>query len=155
MGFCTFYRRFIEGFSRTAKPLYHRTKKDVKWEWGDKEQPALDQLRRKLCSIPVVTYFKPERPLLVETDSSKYVYSGILSQHEEDGKWRPIAYPSKTMVPAECNYDVHDKEQLAIVQPLKEWRRYLRGSGQHFNVLTDHKNLIGFTTTKELTDGQI
>jgi len=155
MGFCNFYRRFIEGFSRTAKPLYDRTKKDVKWEWGDKEQAAFDELRQKLCSTPVLTYFKPGRPLLVETDASKYVCSGILSQHDEDGKWRPIAYRSKTMAPAECNYDVHDKELLAIVQALKEWRRYLRGSGQHFKVLTDHKNLIRFTTTKELTDRQI
>jgi len=59
------------------------------------------------------------------------------------------------MAPAECNYDVHDKELLAIVQAVKEWRRYFRGSGQHFRVLTDHKNLIRFTTTKELTDRQI
>jgi len=56
---------------------------------------------------------------------------------------------------AECNYDVHDKELLAIVQALKEWRRYLKGSGQHFRVLTDHQNLIRFTTTKELTGRQI
>jgi len=59
------------------------------------------------------------------------------------------------MAPAECNYEVHDKELLAIVQALNEWRRYLRGSGQQFKVLTDHKNLIRFTTTKELTDPQI
>jgi len=155
IGFCNFYRRFIEGFSRTAKPLYDRTKKDVKWEWGDKEQAAFDELRQKLCSTPVLTYFKPGRPLLVETDASKYVCSGILFQHDEDGKWRPIAYRSKMMAPAECNYDVHDKELLAIVQAIKEWRRYLRGSGQHFKVLTDHKNLIRFTTTKKLTDRQI
>jgi len=155
MGFCNFYRRFIEGFSRRAKPLYDRTKKDVKWEWGDKEQAACDELRQKLCSTPVLTYFKPGRPLLVKTDASKYVCSGIFSQHDEDGKWRPIVYRSKTMAPAECNYDVHYNELLAIVQALKEWRRYLRGSGQHFKVLTDYKNLIRFTTTKELTDRQI
>jgi len=59
------------------------------------------------------------------------------------------------MKPAECNYDVHDKELLAIVQALKEWTRYLKGSGQHFRVLTDHQNLIRFTTTKELTGRQI
>jgi len=103
----------------------------------------------------VLTYFNPGRPLLVETDASKYVCSGMLSQHDEDGKWRPIAYRSKTMAPAECNYHVHDKELLAIVQALKEWRQYLRGSGQPFKVLTDHKNLIRFTTTKELSDRQI
>ena len=155
MRFSNFYRRFSEGFSWTGKPLYDTTKKNVKWEWGDKEQGAYNELRQKLCSTPVLTYFKRGRPLLVETDASKYVFSGILSQHDEDGKWRPIAYRSKTMAPAECNYDVHDKELLAIVQALKEWRRYLRGSGQHFKVLTDHKNLIRFTTTKEVTDRQI
>jgi len=102
-----------------------------------------------------LTYFKPGRPLLVETDSSKYVCSGILSQHDEDRKRRPIAHRPKAKAPAECNYDVHDKEPLAIVQALKEWRRYLRGSGQHFKGLTDHKNLMRFATTKELTDRQI
>jgi len=155
MGFCNFYRRLIEGFSRTAKPLYDRTKRDVKWEWGDKEQAAFDKLRQKLCSTLVLTYFKPGRPLLVETDASKYVSSGILSQHEKDGKRRPILYRSKTMTPAESNYDVYNKELLAIVQALKEWRRYLRGSGPDFKVRTDHKSLIRFTTTKELTNQQI
>jgi len=123
MGFCNFYRHFINRFSRTVKPLYDRTKKDVPWEWGDKEQAAFDKLRQKLCSTPVLTYFKAGRPLLVETDASQYVCSGILSQQDGDGKGKPIAYRSKAMKPAECNYDVHDKELLAIVQALKEWRR--------------------------------
>ena len=59
------------------------------------------------------------------------------------------------MKQAECNYDVHDKELLAIVKALKKWRRYLKGSRQHFKVLTDYQNLIRFTTTKELTGRQI
>jgi len=155
MGFCNFYRPFINRFGRTAKPLYDRTKKDVTWEWGNKEQTGFDELRQKLCSTTVLTYFKAGRPLLVETDTSQYVCSGILSQQDEDGKWKPIAYRSKTMKPAECNYDVHDKKLLAIVQALKEWRRYLKGCGQHFRVLTDHQNLIRFMTTKELTGCQI
>jgi len=79
MGFFNFYRRFIEGFSSTAKPLFDRTKKDAKWECADKEQEAFDELQRKLCSTPVLTYFKPGRALLVETDAAKYVCSGILS----------------------------------------------------------------------------
>jgi len=71
MGLCNFYGGFIDGFSRTAKPLYDQTKKDVKWEWGDKEQVAFDELRQRLCSTPVLRYFKRERPLLVEADASK------------------------------------------------------------------------------------
>ena len=64
---------------------------------------------------------------MIETDASKYVCSGIFSQQEEDGIWKPMAYQSKTMTLAECNYDVHDKELLAIVQALREWKRYVRG----------------------------
>jgi len=154
-GWCNFYPRFIEGFSGTAKPLYDRSKKDVKWEWGDKEQAAIDQLRQKLCSTPVLTYFKPGRPLHVVTDASQYVCLGILSQHDEYGKWRPIAYRAKAMAPAECNYNVHDKDLLSILQALKASRRYLQGSGQHSKVLPDHNNLTRFTTTKELTNRQI
>jgi len=86
MGFCNFYPRFINGFSRTAKVLYDRTKKDVIWEWGNKEHTAFNELRQKLCSTLVLTYFKAGRPLLVETDVLQYVCSGIVSQQDEDRK---------------------------------------------------------------------
>ena len=111
LGFCNFYRRFIEGFSRTAKPLYDCTQKmyDGKWEWGEKEQQAFDELRRKLTTTPVMVHFDPKAPIKLETDASKYVCSGILSQQCAEGKWRPVAYRSKTMQNAECNYDIHDK----------------------------------------------
>ena len=70
-----FYRRFIEGFSRTAKALYDRTQKkyDGKWEWTDKEQHAFDELRRKLTMAPVMVHFNPKAPTKIETDVSKYV----------------------------------------------------------------------------------
>ena len=80
--FCNFYRRFIVGFSRTGKPLYDRTQKkyDGKLEWTDKEQNALDELRRKLTRAPVMVHFNPRTPTKIETDPSKYLCSGILSQ---------------------------------------------------------------------------
>ena len=80
LGFCNFYRRFTEGFSQTAKPLYDRTQKkyDGKWEWGEKEQQAFDELRRKLTTTPVMVHFDPGAPIKLETDASKYVCSGIL-----------------------------------------------------------------------------
>jgi len=88
LGFCNAYRRFIEGFSRTAKPLYERTKKEYigNWEWGDKEQQAFDELRTKLTTAPVLVYFDPLAPTKIETDASKYVGSGILSQQCQDRK---------------------------------------------------------------------
>ena len=112
LGFCNFYPRFIEGFSRTANSLHDRTQKkyDGKWEWGEKEQQAFGELRRKLTTTPVMVHFDPRAPIKLETDASKYVCSGILSQQCEDGKWRPVAYRSKTMQDTECNYDIYDKE---------------------------------------------
>ena len=93
-GFCNFYRRFIEGFSRMARPLYAKTKKECigKWEWGHKEQQAFDELRTKLTTAPVLVCFDPLASITIETDASKYVCSGILSQQCQDGKWRPVAY---------------------------------------------------------------
>jgi len=152
LGFCNFYRRFIQGFSRTAKPLYAKTKKECigNWEWGDKEQQAIDELRTKLTAAPVLVYFDPLAATKIETDALKYVCSCILSQQCQDGKWRPVAYQSKTMSDAKCNYDIHDKELLAIVQAFHEWNRYTRGNLKPIGVLTDHKNLVTFMTTKEL-----
>src|ERR1700712_3698295 len=156
LGFCNFYRRFIDGFSRTAKQLYERTEKkhDNKWEWGNREQEAFDKMRKKLTTAPVLVHFDPLAPHKIETDASKYVCSGILSQQCEDGKWRPVAYRSKTMTDAECNYDIHDKELLAVIQAFKEWKRYTRGSPRTIQVYTYHKNLVTFMTTKELSERQ-
>ena len=68
----------------------------------------------------------------------------------------PVAYRSKTMTPAECNYDVHDKEVLAIVQAIKEWKRYMAGKlPTEVNILTYHRNLLTFTTTKQLNGRQV
>jgi len=73
LGFCNFYRQFIEGFSRTAKSLYAKTKKKCigHWEWGEKEQEACDELRTKLTTAPVLVYFDPLAPTKIETDTSK------------------------------------------------------------------------------------
>jgi len=123
-------------------------------EWGDKEQKAFDKLRTKLSTAPVLVYFNPLAPTKIETEASKYVCPGILSEQLKDGKWRPVAYRSKTMSSAESNYDIHDKELLEIVQAFHEWKRYTRGSPKPIRVLTDQKNLVTFMTTKELRERQ-
>ena len=74
----------------------------------------------------------------------------MLSQQYQVGKWRPVAYRSKTMSDAECNYDIHAKELVAIVQAFHKWKRYWRGYPKPIRVLTDRKNLVTFMTTKEL-----
>jgi len=124
------------------------------WEWGDKEQQAFDKLRTKLSTALVLVCFDPLAPTKIEKEASKYVRSGILSQQCKDGKGRPVAYRSKTMSDAECNHDLHDKELLAIEQAFHEWKRYTRGNPKPILVLTDHKNLVTFITTKEVNERQ-
>jgi len=94
LGFCNFYPQFIEGFSRTARPLYAPTKKECigKWERGDKEQEAFDKLSTKLTTAPLLLHFNPLTPTMIERDTSKYRCSRILSQQCQDRKWPLVAY---------------------------------------------------------------
>ena len=112
-------------------------------------------MQKSLTTSPVLVHFNPEKPTILETDASNYLCLGILSQLQTDGTWRPVAYRSKTMSKAECNYNIHDKELLAIMQVLKEWRQYCPGSKYTVKILTDDKNLVPFTTTKTLNSRQI
>ena len=91
---------------------------------------------------------------MIETDASDGVITGIFSQLYPDGQWYPVAYFSKTMAPAECNYEIHDKEMLAIVKSLKEWRPELQGTHSRIKIYTDHRALEYFMSTKQLTARQ-
>jgi len=110
-------------------------------------------------SAPVLIHYDPYRPTKLETDASDGVVAGVLSQLDVDGdrQWHPVAYFSKTMAPAECNYAIHDKELLAIIRALEEWRPELEGLQQEdpFDILTDHWALEYFMTTKVLTLWQV
>jgi hypothetical protein len=154
LGFANFYRRFIYNFSKIATPLTRLTKKNTTWDWTPECQRAFDTLRAAFTSDAVLAHYDPERKIVVETDASDYVSAGILSQYDDDGILRPIAYFSKKHTPAECNYEIYDKELMAIVRAFENWRPELEGSAHPIDVVTDHKNLEYFTTTKLLSRRQ-
>ena len=91
---------------------------------------------------------------MVETDASDGVLGGILLQLQPSGEWHPVAYYSKTMIPAEINYPIHDKEMLAIIRALEAWRPELEGSLHRIRIISDHKALEYFMTTKALSSRQ-
>jgi len=91
----------------------------------------------------------------VKTDALDYALAAILSIVNEDNKVHPVAFHSRTFTAAELNYDTHDKELLAIFEAFKIWRHYLEGPAYSINVVTDHKNLEYFFTTKILTQRQV
>jgi hypothetical protein len=121
LGFANFYRRFINGFSQVCRPLTESTKGDKKdWKWTKEMETALNKLKRRFTEAPILM----------------------------DGVLHPIAYHSRQFIAAEINYEIHDKELLAVVDPFKCWRRYLEGVLKMVLVYSDHQNLEYFMTTK-------
>ena len=102
----------------------------------------------------ILCHYNSDLKLVMKTDASDYVSGGILLQYDENGVLHPIAYFSKKHSPAECNYEIYDKELMAIVCAFKEWRPELKGSPTPVEVITDHKNLEYFMSTKQLSRRQ-
>ena len=154
LGFCNFYRRFIPNYADITIPLTLLTHSKVRWEWGNSAQQAFDTLKEAFTNQTILAHWSPGLPLTVETDASDYAIASIISITEEDGEVRPIAFRSRALGHSELNYDTHDKELLAIFDAFKHWRQYLEGAPIPIDVVTDHKNLEYFSTTKVLTRRQ-
>jgi len=154
LGFTNFYRRFIFNYSDIVIPLTHLTRKDIPWKFDSFCQDAFNSLKKAFTSAPILTHWIPDAQLIVETDASDYALAAILSVVNEDNEVHPVAFYSRTFTAAELNYDTHDKELLAIFEAFKIWRHYLEGPAYPIDVITDHKNLEYFSTTKVLTQRQ-
>lgn len=160
LGFANFYRRFILGFSDIAKSLTALTRKELgkhkfPLEPDGPEMAAFERLKEAFTKGPVLAHFDPDLECIIESDASNWVYAAILSQVQRDGTLRPVAFMSKKMTPAECNYEIYDKELLAIVRAFEEWRPELAGAPSSIEVLTDHQGLQWFATKRDLNQRQI
>jgi len=80
-----------------------------------------------------------DQPFRVEADSSNYATGAVLSQVQDNGKWHPIAFNSRSLSNIEDNYDIHDKEMLASMRSLQEWRHYLMGTTHHSPFRNSHR----------------
>ena len=155
LGFVNFYWRFIEGFLHISRPLFDLTKSNSVFKWTDKEKTAFDTLRNWITSTPIPTLPDNSKPYCVEVDSSDFATGAVLSQQNSDNdKWHPVAFLSKSLSPVERNYEIHDKEMLAIIRALEEWRHFLEGAKHQFEIWMDHKNLEYFMLAKKLNQRQ-
>jgi len=119
LGLANYYRRFVKDFAKIAKPLHETMRKGKKWEWGEKQKKAFEELKRRFMTEPVLVTPDLDKEMRVEADASDFVTRGVLSMKCEDERWRPVAYISKSLNKAERNYEIHDKEMLAIIRYLE------------------------------------
>ena len=116
-----FYQRFIQDFSAKAQPLFDLTRSEQVWTWSGKEQAAFENLKTAVTTALVLVSLQKLDPFRIEADSSDFATGAVLSQQSTtDGKWHPIAFYSKSLSSMERNYEIHDKEMLAIIRALEE-----------------------------------
>ena len=118
LGFANYNRKFIKGYSQIIVPLTRLIKKDTPFIWNDQKKQAFQQIKDRYAQEPILKLFDPKKSLRMETDISDLALRACLRQEYND-KWHPIAYYSRKLSPAEQNYDIHDKELLAIMASLE------------------------------------
>ena len=154
MGFANFYRRFIQDYSRVARPLTELTKKDREWTWNTEADAAFSELKQQFTTAPILANFDSAKEVIIKTHPSDFAIGAILLQRDEERRLQPVAFHSRMFQPVEINYEIHNKELLAVVDAFKHWRRYCEGPTHQVQVYSDHQNLEYFTTTKVLNRHQ-
>lgn len=155
LGFTNFYRRFIKDYAGITKPLTACTKTRKKFELTQDAEQSFNKLKTLFTSAPVLSQFNYTRQTRIETDCSDWALGSVVNQLQSDNEYHPIFYRSRQLADAELNYEVHDKELLAIIDTLRTHRSNLLSLDKPFVICCDHKNLKYFLTKKELTARQM
>ena len=119
LGLANYYCQFIQGFISIARPLHNMVKKDQKWEWTKRQKRVFKDLKEKFTRKPVLAALDLDRKMRIEVDTLDYATGEILSMECKDRRWRPVAYLSKSLNEMERNYEIHDKEMLAVIRGLE------------------------------------
>jgi len=154
LGLTNYYRRFIKDFARIAALLHALVRKEQKWKWEKEQEEAFGKLKAVFTMEPVLAILDIDKEMRVEVDASDYAMGGVLSMKCEDRKQRPVAFISKLLNTMEHNYEIHNKEMLAVIRCLEAWRHYLEGAKLEFEIWMDYKNLQYFITSQRLNQRQ-
>ncbi len=141
LGLASYCRRFVENFSKIARPLTNLLHKGVKFQWTDKCQESFQALKDKLTSAPVLAPPDTKKDFVIYCDASRQGLGCVLMQER-----KVIAYASRQLRPHEGNYPVHDLELAAVIYALKLWRHYLLGN--HYKIFTDHQSEVFVYSTR-------
>ena len=147
LGLANYYQSFIPNMHDLRAPLNELLKKDKSWDWSTECQEAFDKIKEALTSDLFLTHFDSNLELIVACDASSYGVGACILHKMPDGANKPIAYASRTLLPAERNYSQIEKEALGIIFAVTKFHRYLHG--RHFLLQTDHKPLLTIFGSKK------
>ena len=160
LGFTGYYRYFVPKYSKVACPLLDLTKKTTPWHWDDEQQTAFKTLKDLMCTSPVLIQPNFNKQFFLQADTSAYGMGAILSQEGEHLSpslakrhkpvHHPVVYYSTTFSPTERNYDIYERELLAMMKSLAHWRQYLGWTREPFIILSDHNNLHYWKSPRNL-----
>jgi hypothetical protein len=147
LGLTNYYRRFIKDYARLAQPMFALLSKNTKFIWSEECNNAFNKLKEALVSYPVLRHPDINRNFRLHTDASGYAVGAVLCQVDEENKEYVVAYASKLLHKAELNYGISEKECLAVVFGIRNFRVYLLGT--KFEVITDHSALVWLMNLKD------
>ena len=150
LGAFGYNRPFVKGYAGVIRPLTHLLKKDTPFIWTPECTKAIQTLKELIKGDPVLMRPDHDQPFTLEVDASQYALGAVLSQWNDAGRLQPVGHFSKTLIPAERNYDVYDRELLALVQSLEHWRHLLMGTSHPIEVFTDHEGLTKYRQPQKI-----
>jgi hypothetical protein len=131
LGFTNFYWRFVKKYATVTTLITDLLRKpdgSAKWEWTREADVASQKLKRAFTEAPILQHFDAEKPITLQTDASGFARAGILNQFDDFGFLRPTLFYSRKCSPTEQNYDTYNRELLAIMASMKQWRHHLDGA---------------------------
>ncbi len=153
--FCNFYRRFIKNFSKIVRSMIQLTQKKIIFEWNKVCQTAFDHMKRRMTETSILRHFDQTRDFILEINSFNYVNDEVLSQYDDEDVLHSIAFYSKNMSSAECNYKIYDKELLIIIQAFEHWWLELKLIDISIKMFIDHQALTSLMKDKKLSQRQM
>ena len=141
LGLLTYYGKFLPKLSTILAPLHALLRKGITWKWAVNEQNSFTRSKQLLISSQVLVHYDPKKEIIVSCDASPYGIGAVIAHRMEDGSERPIAFASRTLMPAEKKYAQIEKEGLSCVFGVSRFHSFLYG--RRFTLVTDHKPLLG------------
>lgn len=150
LGMFNYLTKFVPDMATVLKPITQLLRTDTAWAWGPEQELAFKTVKKLICEATSLRFYDPKKPVTVTADASSYGLGACILQQEND-KWLPVAFCSRTLTPAEQRYPMVEKECLALVWACERFAHYLVGLSS-FVLLTDHKPLVPILAKKSIDE---